>query len=72
MYVKHKYYLIFFKNYFIILKHLRYPSSILNRNPTYFYLINYFTILKHLTYPSSILNRNPTYFLINLKYLYYL
>ena len=36
-YVKQKYYLFFFINYFIILKHLTYHSSILKRNPTYFF-----------------------------------
>jgi hypothetical protein len=49
---------------FIILKHLNYPSSIINRNPTYFFFLIIFVILKHLNYPSSIINRNPTYFFL--------
>src|SRR3990172_6698926 len=40
-YPKQKSYLYFFLIIFIILKHLNYPSSMLNRNPTYFFF-NYF------------------------------
>src|SRR4030043_266852 len=49
---KQKSYLLFFLIIFIILKHLNYLSSILNRNHTYFFL----------NYISSILNTNHTYF----------
>jgi hypothetical protein len=45
---------------FLILKYLNNPSSMLNRNPSNFFLI-IFIILKHLNYPLSNLNRNPAY-----------
>jgi hypothetical protein len=43
MYPKQKSYLRFFLEIiFIILKHLNYPSSIQNKNPTGFFYTNYF------------------------------
>jgi len=68
MYHKQKSYLFFLEIIFIILKHLNYHSSIINRNPTYFFLEIIFIILKNLNYPSSIINRNPTYFFLNYFY----
>jgi len=52
--------LLFFIIIFVISKHLNYPSSIINRNPTFFILEIIFIILKPLNYHSSIINRNPT------------
>jgi len=63
-YHKQKSNLPFFLIIFVILKHLTYPSSIINRNPTIVSLI-IFIIFKHLNYHSSIINRNPTYFFFN-------
>jgi len=40
----------FYINYIYNLKHLNYPSSILNRNPTYFFYKMFFIILKYLYY----------------------
>jgi tellurite resistance protein TehA-like permease len=60
--------LMFFLTIFIILKHLNYHSSIINRNATYIFFLTIFIILKHLNYPPSIINRHPTYFFLNYFY----
>src|SRR4030043_303896 len=55
-YPKQKSYLLFFLIVFIILKHLNYRSSILNRNPSYFffkYFYNFKTFKLSFKYPKQ-------------------
>ena len=69
-YHKQKSYLLFFINYFCYWKHLSYHSSIINRNPTYFFLYKLFLLLK--TFKLSFkYHKQKSYLLFSINYFYY-